>query len=186
MQRQSGFGLSPHVTASSHLPFLSWFSCSSHPGYRGLARPGAATMFWFKCSLKKQSSSQSFAIELRTLEMQASYRVFPPKFHLRRQGFACGALLRPLQPRTCSRPPGSVRWLEAVRRTAAMAVCTAIPVPQGCSGRCRDRRDRPQRLRRKRSGRNCQFRHGLTATQKGKSAQIAHAVGGSSTGVQTS
>ena len=35
---------SPHVTASSHLPFLSWFSCSSHPGYRGLARPGAATM----------------------------------------------------------------------------------------------------------------------------------------------
>jgi len=40
-------------------------------------------------------------------------------------------------------------WLGAVvgggvaaRRTAAMAVCTAIPVPQGCSGRCRDRRDR--------------------------------------------
>ena len=44
VQQQSGFGLSPHVTASSHLPFLSWFSCSSHPGYRGLARPGAATM----------------------------------------------------------------------------------------------------------------------------------------------
>ena len=42
VQQQSGFGLSPHVTASSHLPFLSWFSCSSHPGYRGLARPGAA------------------------------------------------------------------------------------------------------------------------------------------------
>ena len=57
MQQQSGFGLSPHVTASSHLPFLSWFSCSSHPGYRGLARPGAATMFWFKCSLKKQLDS---------------------------------------------------------------------------------------------------------------------------------
>ena len=82
-------------------------------------------------------------------------------------------------------------WLGAVvgggaaaRRTAAMAVCTAIPVHQGCSGRCRDRRDRPQRLRRKRSGRNCQFMHGLTVVQKGKSAQIAHAVGGSSTGVQ--
>ena len=74
--------------------------------------------------------------------------------------------------------------MEAARRTAAMAVCTAIPVPQGCSGRCRDRRDRPQRLRRKRSGRNCQFRHGLTATQKGKSAQIAHAIGGSRTGLQ--
>ena len=44
VQQQSGFGLPPHVTASSHLPFLSWFSCSSHPGYRGLARPGAATM----------------------------------------------------------------------------------------------------------------------------------------------
>ena len=41
-QQQPGFGLSPYVTASSHLPFLSWFSCSSHPGYRGLARPGAA------------------------------------------------------------------------------------------------------------------------------------------------
>eukprot|EP01045_Picozoa_sp_COSAG04_P010356 COSAG04_NODE_632_length_11728_cov_15.952532_2_plen_175_part_00 len=44
VQQQSGFGLPPYVTASSHLPFLSWFSCSSHPGYRGLARPGAATM----------------------------------------------------------------------------------------------------------------------------------------------
>ena len=74
--------------------------------------------------------------------------------------------------------------MEAARRTAAMAVCTAIPVPQGCSGRCRDRRDRPQRLCRKRSGRNCQPMHGLTSVQKGKSAQIAHAVGGSSTGVQ--
>ena len=31
VQQQSGFGLPPHVTASSHLPFLSWFSCSSHP-----------------------------------------------------------------------------------------------------------------------------------------------------------
>ena len=65
-----------------------------------------------------------------------------------------------------------------------MAVCTAIPVPQGCSGRCRDRRDRPQRLCRKRSGRNCQCRHGLTALQKGKSAQLRTVVGGSSTGVQ--
>ena len=73
---------------------------------------------------------------------------------------------------------------RAARRTAAMAVCTAIPVPQGCSGRCRGRWDRPQRLRRKRSGRNCQFIHGLTVMQKGKSAQIAHAVGGSSTGLQ--
>ena len=53
-----------------------------------------------------------------------------------------------------------------------MAVCKAIPVPQGCRGRCRDRRDRPQRLRRKRSGRNCQCRHGLTVLQKGKSAQL--------------
>ena len=44
VQQQSGFGLPPHVTASPQLPFLSWFSCSSHPGYRGLARPGAATM----------------------------------------------------------------------------------------------------------------------------------------------
>ena len=120
----------------------------------------------------------------RTLEIYASYRAFPPKFRLRRPGFACGAPLCPLQPRTCSRPPGSARWLEAARRTAAMAVCKAIPVPQGCRGRCRDRRDRPQRLRRKRSGRNCQFRHGLIVLQKGKSAQIAHAVGGSSTGVQ--
>ena len=40
VQQQSGFGLSPHVTASSHLPFLSWFVSPRLPG---LARPGAAT-----------------------------------------------------------------------------------------------------------------------------------------------
>ena len=107
-----------------------------------------------------------------------------------RQSFACGAQVSPAArhftpfSHALARPPGSARWLEAARRAAAMAVCTAIPVPQGCSGRCRGRWDRPQRLRRKRSGRNCQFIHGLTVMQKGKSAQIAHAVGGSSTGVQ--
>ena len=115
----------------------------------------------------------------------------PATVHFRRSS-ACGAQVSPAARHfapfshalACSRSPGSARWLEAARRTAAMAVCKAIPVPQGRRGRCRDRRDQPQQLRRKRSGRNCQCRHGLTALQKGKSAQLRTVVGGSSTGVQ--
>ena len=53
--------------------------------------------------------------------------------------------------RRATLPPSATHLLAAARlgavvgggaTTVAMAVCTAIPVPQGCSGRCRDRRDR--------------------------------------------
>ena len=119
----------------------------------------------------------------RTLEIQARCRAFPPKFRLRRPGFACGALLCPLSHALAHGRPAR-RGGDGGAPQSCDAVCTAIPVHQGCSGRCRDRRDRPQRLRRKRSGRNCQCRHGLTVLQKGKSAQLRTVVGGSSTGVQ--
>ena len=108
-----------------------------------------------------------------------------------RQSFACGAQVSPAARHFAPfshalargrlarrggwrRRDGQLRW-----RCARLYLC-----PGGCSGRCRGRWDRPQRLRRKRRGRNCQFIHGLTVMQKGKSAQIAHAVGGSSTGLQ--
>ena len=65
-----------------------------------------------------------------------------------------------------------------------MAVCMAMPAPQGCSDRRWDGLGRLWRLGRKGSGRNCQSGHGLIVLQKENLRKIPHALGDSSTGVR--